>query len=109
LQVLRFYFQNDGILFFVLFVAAIAAIVSCILFALQTDDRANSFRVHRGEAFWLQVSIVSFRKSPSQCEAPIRADASSWANVTTKKDKHARNTVATGDKSNNMSAWNRKK
>lgn len=33
------------------------AIVAASLFALQTDDRASSFIVTRGEAFYMQVSM----------------------------------------------------
>jgi hypothetical protein len=38
-------------------VAALLTIVAASLFALQTDDRENSFQVSRGEAFYIQVSI----------------------------------------------------
>lgn len=32
------------------------------LFALQTDDRENSFQVSRGEAFYIQVSVIASLK-----------------------------------------------
>ncbi|KAK2579759.1 hypothetical protein KPH14_011098 [Odynerus spinipes] len=35
------------------------AIVAASLFALQTDDRANSFVVTRGEAFYMQVAAIA--------------------------------------------------
>jgi len=39
--------------------ATLLAIVAASLFALQTDDRENSFQITRGEAFYIQVvSIV---------------------------------------------------
>lgn len=40
-----------------LFTAALS-IVAESLFALQTDDRANSFVVTRGEAFYMQVKCA---------------------------------------------------
>jgi len=41
------------------YIPALLAIVAASLFALQTDDRENSFQVSRGEAFYIQVSIFS--------------------------------------------------
>ncbi|KAF7386758.1 hypothetical protein HZH66_011210 [Vespula vulgaris] len=35
------------------------AIVAASLFALQTDDRANSFVVSRGEAFYMQLAAIA--------------------------------------------------
>lgn len=40
-----------------IFVPASLAIVAASLFALQTDDRASSFVITRGEAFYMQVSL----------------------------------------------------
>ncbi|KAG7206361.1 hypothetical protein KM043_003730 [Ampulex compressa] len=34
------------------------AIVAASLFALQTDDRANSFEITRGEAFYMQLAAI---------------------------------------------------
>ncbi|KAF7388474.1 hypothetical protein HZH68_012416 [Vespula germanica] len=36
------------------------AIVAASLFALQTDDRANSFVVSRGEAFYMQIKYIEY-------------------------------------------------
>jgi hypothetical protein len=47
--------QEQSNLFFC--IAALLTIVAASLFALQTDDRENSFQVSRGEAFYIQVSI----------------------------------------------------
>lgn len=45
-----------------LFLAALS-IVAASLFALQTDDRANSFVITRGEAFYMQVKYNEMTKS----------------------------------------------
>lgn len=39
--------------------ATLLAIVAASLFALQTDDRANSFRIYRGEAFYMQLAAIA--------------------------------------------------
>ncbi|XP_023704188.1 uncharacterized protein LOC111862761 isoform X1 [Cryptotermes secundus] len=38
--------------------ATLLTIVAASLFALQTDDRENSFQVSRGEAFYIQVASI---------------------------------------------------
>ncbi|EEB11075.1 conserved hypothetical protein [Pediculus humanus corporis] len=38
--------------------STILAIVSAGLFALQTDDRKNNFRITRGESFYLQILLI---------------------------------------------------
>ncbi|XP_046746726.1 uncharacterized protein LOC124411571 isoform X2 [Diprion similis] len=39
--------------------ATLLAIVASGLFALQTDDRANSFLITRGEAFYMQLAAIA--------------------------------------------------
>jgi hypothetical protein len=49
--------QNSNHLF--CYIPALLAIVAASLFALQTDDRENSFQISRGEAFYIQVIIIT--------------------------------------------------
>lgn len=50
-----------------IFVPASLAIVAASLFALQTDDRASSFVITRGEAFYMQVSLQILFPSLYSC------------------------------------------
>lgn len=50
-----------------IFVPASLAIVAASLFALQTDDRASSFVITRGEAFYMQVSLKILCLSVYSC------------------------------------------
>lgn len=53
---LNVYIRKVRILLF----SASLAIVAASLFALQTDDRASSFVITRGEAFYMQVKLIDF-------------------------------------------------
>lgn len=52
-------YNDDIILAFSFKFSASLAIVAASLFALQTDDRASSFVITRGEAFYMQVRFIN--------------------------------------------------